>query len=72
MMIIPNTRNACPLFLFVLKRNDHCGCTRYRPCERGREDEDEDDDGLRVNALFFFFSFFLFLIRRVNDLITNF
>ena len=71
MMIVPNTRNACPLFLFVLKGNDHCGCTRYRPCETGREDED-DDDGLRVNALFFFFSFFLFLIRRVNDLITNF
>ena len=68
MMIVPNTRNACPLFLFVLKRNDHCGCTRYRPCERGREDEDEDDEGLRVNAFFFF----LFLIRRVNDLITNF
>ena len=65
MMIVPNTRNACPLFLFVPKRNDHCGCTRYRPCERGREDE--DDDGQRVNAFFF-----LFLIRRVNDLITNF
>ena len=40
--------------------------SNMRPCERVREDEDDDGEQ-RVNAVFFFF-----LIRRINDLITNF
>ena len=39
---------------------------RKKPCERGREDEDDGEQ--RVNAIFIF----LFLIRRINDLVTNF
>ena len=52
------------------------GCLKLhrtqRLCERGREDEDNDGEQ-RVNAIeLMLFFIFLFLIRRINDLVTNF